>query len=328
MVPDAMEASFFQKRFVIVAGKGGVGKSTVCAALGLAAAKAGKRTIIAELGTREKVPVLFGKTPHGYQEKEIYPNLFSINVQPDPALREYGKMKLKFERFYKIVFENDAMKKLLKMIPGMNELFLLGKAFNLEREKTRQGEPLWDMVIVDAPATGHGISLLRLPQVILEVIKGGPMASEVRLMRGLLEDPVRTVIHFVSLLEEMPVEETVDLQHQVDTLLKIQKGWLLANQVWPEPISDDDRTIMAVAKEALSGDSLVQGSCKILETMTQRRALQEKYLSELEERVDMPLIQMPFLFEPTFGLDQIETLSTHITQAVAQLHHVTTGDQQ
>ena len=207
-----MDAEFFNKRFVIVSGKGGVGKSTVCAALGLAAAKRGLRTIIAELDTREKIPLLFDKDPGGYRVQPIRENLFSINIQPDPALREYGIMKLRYERVYKMVFENEAMKKLLKVIPGMKELFLLGKAFNMERELTRDGNPVWDMVIVDAPATGHGVSLLRLPQVVLEVMQSGPMADEVRLMQDLLEDPSRTLINLITLPEEMPVREALELQ--------------------------------------------------------------------------------------------------------------------
>ena len=319
MVRLAMEASFFQKRFVVVAGKGGVGKSTVCAALGLAAARRGKKTVIAELGTREKVPLLFGKKAHGYQEREIYPGLFSINVQPDPALREYGRMKLKFEKLYEIVFENEAMKKLLKMIPGMKELFLLGKTFNMERERDRYGKPTWDMIIVDAPATGHGVSLLRLPQVILEVIKTGPMASEVRLMRALLEDTRRTAINFVTLPEEMPVEETYELQRQVDDILQIPKGYLLVNQVWPEVMKKRDREIMHILRDGTADDPIAQGAFDVLETMTKRRKLQEKYLRELKKRVAMPMIKMPFIFEPQFGFDEIETLSTHITKEAERL---------
>jgi len=307
-----MDSSFFNKRFVIVAGKGGVGKSTACAALGLAAARRGLRTIIAELDTREKVPLLFGKEPGGYRTQEVTENLYSINIQPDPALREYGLMKLRYERLYKIVFENEAMKKLLKVIPGMKELFLLGKAFNLEREVDHTGKPRWDMIIVDAPATGHGVSLLRLPQVILEVIKTGPMADEVRQMKRLLEDPDRTVINLVTLAEEMPVRETLELQKQVDSILHISKGFLLVNQVWPNALPDADLDILSTLEDQESGDQRVQDALKCLDLFTQRRQLQERYLEELDTTVDMPRIHLPYLFEERFEFEQIEKLSDHI----------------
>ena len=211
-----MSQAFLEKRFVIVAGKGGVGKSTLCASLGLAASKAGLKTIITELNTQEKIPHLFGKAPSGSRPSEVAPNLFSVNIQPEPALHEYAMRKVRFERVYKAVFEQDAVKRLLRMLPGVNELLLLGKAFDLERDRDRQGKPDWDMIIVDAPATGHGVSLLRLPQTLLQVVSSGPMADEVRDMQALLTDPVRTMMHIVTLPEEMPVRETFDLVQQVD----------------------------------------------------------------------------------------------------------------
>ena len=304
-----MDAEFFNKRFVIVSGKGGVGKSTVCAALGLAAAKRGLRTIIAELDTREKIPLLFDKDPGGYRVQPIRENLFSINIQPDPALREYGIMKLRYERVYKMVFENEAMKKLLKVIPGMKELFLLGKAFNMERELTRDGNPVWDMVIVDAPATGHGVSLLRLPQVVLEVMQSGPMADEVRLMQDLLEDPSRTLINLITLPEEMPVREALELQSQIDNILRIPKGFLIVNQVWPDILPESDLTALDSLRGEKSTDRALQEALGCYDLFRRRRTLQNDYLQELEDRLPMPTIHLPYLFEGEFGGRQIEVLS-------------------
>lgn len=311
-----MDPAFLDKRFVIVAGKGGVGKSTMCAALGLAAARAGKRTIIAELNTREKAPHFFGKPDSGYDAQEIYENLYSINIQPEPALHEYGLMKLKFERVFKLVFENEAMRRLLRMIPGMNELILLGKAFNLERERTRRGDPTWDMVIVDAPATGHGVGLLRLPQVILEVSRTGPMADEVRAMRELLVDPARTIINLVSLPEEMPVKETIMLAGQVEDVLQIPKGYLLINGVWPDLATPEQRGwTRTLAETAGAEDGRVLRAMRCLDAMIERRDAQTGYLRELREKVDLPAIDVPFVFERDFGYDAIDTLSRHLVAA-------------
>jgi len=315
-----MTLPFSDKRFVIVAGKGGVGKSTMCAALGLIAARAGKRTIIAEINTAEKAPHFFGRPNSGYEATEIFPNLFSINIQPEPALREYGLMKLKFERVYKLVFENEAMKRLIRMIPGMNELILLGKAFDLERARTRFGDPTWDLVIVDAPATGHGVSLLRLPQVILEVSRTGPMAEEVGAMQALLTDPARTLIHLVSLPEDMPVKETVMLAEQVETILRIPKGCLFINGVWPEVHNEEEREIARVLGDAVGGsDGTVRRALASVASMGRRRSHQEGYIRALAEQVALPTVQVPYLFTEEFTFDAIDEIAQHIERELRRM---------
>jgi len=305
-----MAPNLFEKRFVIVAGKGGVGKSVVCAALGLAASQRGLRTCIAELNTREKAPLFFGKRPSGYAYQELRPNLFSINVLPDPALREYGLMKLKFERVYKLVFENEAMKRLLKVIPGMNELFLLGKVFNMERERKKDGSPLWDMVIVDAPATGHGVSLLRLPDTILKVADAGPMAEEVGLMRNLLLDPKRTAVNLVTLPEEMPVRETFELAAQLEGSLGMPKGYLFVNGIWPRLLSETDAGLLG-ALEAVLPPSEVRARAGVesLSQMVERTRFQAGHLTELSEHMPWPRVELPYLFLEHFDAHAIEQLA-------------------
>ena len=312
-----MAQSFLEKRFVIVAGKGGVGKSTLCAALGLAASRAGKRTIITELNTQEKIPHLFGKPPSGSRPSEVSPNLFSVNIQPEPALHEYAMRKVRFERVYKAVFEQDAVKRLLRMLPGVNELLLLGKAFDLERDRDAQGAPDWDMIIVDAPATGHGISLLRLPQTLLQVVSSGPMADEVRAMRDLLTDERRTMMHVVTLPEEMPVRETFELVEQVETLLKIPKGFLFINGIWPEVLDQGAQVLMeAIEAEAGPDDAEVAGAMSCLAAQVQRRAFQQPYIDEVRKGVDMPIVELPFLFRRDFDVDAIATLSDACMRAI------------
>ncbi len=305
-----MSPNLFEKRFVIVAGKGGVGKSVVCAALGLAAARRGLRTCIAELNTREKAPLFFGKPPSGYVYQELQPNLFSINIQPEPALREYGLMKLRFERIYKLVFENEAMKRLIKVVPGMNELFLLGKAFNMERERRKDGRPFWDLVIVDAPATGHGVSLLRLPDTILKVADAGPMAEEVGAMRDLLLDPRRTALNLVTLPEEMPVRETFELAAQVKDLLSIPHGYLIVNGIWPRLLTEAESGLVSALDAVLPDDAVrARAGVRCLSSMLERRRFQEHHMTELREHMPWPRVELPYLFVEDFGLQAVETLS-------------------
>lgn len=310
-----MVPNLFEKRFLIVAGKGGVGKSAVCAALGLAAAKRGLKTCIAELNTREKAPLFFGRPATGYAYQELRPNLFSINIQPEPALREYGLMKLRFETIYKMVFENEAMRRIINVIPGMNELFLLGKAFNMEREMVK-GRPAWDLIIVDAPATGHGVSLLRLPDTILKVAdKAGPMTEELQLMRALLLDPKKTAINLVTLPEEMPVRETFELAGQVRDILSIPKGYLIANAIWPKHVQETDAQLVAALEAVLPPEEVrARAALSTLKDMSERRAFQEQHLRDLRDNLpEWPMVAMPYLFSETFGLPEIERLSETLT---------------
>jgi len=313
-----MNPSLFDKRFIIVAGKGGVGKSVVCAALGLAAAQRGLRTCIAELNTREKAPLFFGKTPKGYEYGELRENLFSINIQPEPALREYGLMKLRFERVYKMVFENEGMKRLIKVIPGMNELFLLGKAFNMEREKNRDGSPTWDLIIVDAPATGHGVSLLRLPETILAVADNGPMAEEVGAMRDLLCDPKRTILNLVTLPEEMPVRETFELAAQTNVKLGIPKGYLIVNGIWPKLLTDADLTFANVLTDLIPPEAtLARSGLECLQNMTRRAQFQQGHIETLAANLPWPMVQLPFLFTSQFDGDAIGRLTETLLPQIA-----------
>ena len=305
-----MGPTLFDKRFIIVAGKGGVGKSVVCAAIGHAAAARGLRTCIAELNTREKAPLFFGRSPHGYRYGELAPNLFSINIQPEPALREYGLMKLRFEKLFELVFENEAMRRLVRVIPGMNELFLLGKAFNMERERGRDGRPVWDLVIVDAPATGHGVSLLRLPETILKVADSGPMREEVGAMRDLLVDPRRTLLNLVTLPEEMPVRETFELAAQTSTALGIPKGYLVVNGVWPRFASDADVRLGAALADLLPPDATAsRAALESLASMHRRRDFQDGHIADLRQNLAWPFVELPYLFSARFDAATIAELA-------------------
>ena len=314
-----MGPTLFDKRFIIVAGKGGVGKSVVCAALGHAAAARGLRTCIAELNTREKAPLFFGKPPHGYRYGELAPNLFSINIQPEPALREYGLMKLRFEKLFELVFENEAMRRLVRVIPGMNELFLLGKAFNMERERGRDGRLAWDLVIVDAPATGHGVSLLRLPETILKVADSGPMREEVGAMRDLLVDPRRTLLNLETLPEEMPVRETFELAAQTSTALGIPKGYLIVNGVWPRFASEADVRLGSALADLLPPEAATsRAALESLASMHQRRDFQDGHIADLRQNLAWPLVELPYLFRARFDAATIAELAAHLSPQLAE----------
>jgi anion-transporting ArsA/GET3 family ATPase len=306
-----MGRASFDRRFLVVAGKGGVGKSAVAGALGLRAAQAGRRTVIAELNARSAVPALFGVEGSTYEPTQLDENLYTVHVEPDPALHEYALRKLRFEALYKLVFKNDGVRRFLDVIPGMRELLLLGKAFDLEREQ-RGGQPTWDTVVVEAPATGHGVSLLRLPQVILAVVDKGPMAEEAKRMRALLEDESRTSMVIVTLLEEMPVRETLELYTSATESLHMPMSPLIVNRVWPEDLDPADAAAWLDSEAELASHAQDDEALSLLGTSVRRRAWQLKHLQTLRDAIPGEHILLPELPRGIFDRDCIQALADGI----------------
>ena len=222
------------RRFSFVTGKGGVGKSTVTAALALEAARAGHRTLVCELNALEQVAPLLGHAPSGGQVTKLEDNLYSVNIQPEMAMEEYGLMKLRFRALYTVVFENPLVQSLVRFVPGVNDLLMLGKAFNHEREMDAEGRPVWARIIIDAPATGHGLTLFRLPNIIADAVPTGNMHLEATEMWSLLTDTKRTAIHLVSLPEELPTQETIELRDRL-LALGLPLGLMVVNKM-PTPL--------------------------------------------------------------------------------------------
>ena len=304
------------KRFVVIFGKGGVGRSTVASALGLMAARSGLRTVIAEFSTTSSLPRLFNRDGGGYLPVQLTENLYTVGVRPEPALHEYAIRKVRFEAIYKLVFENPAMKKVLGNVPGLSELLVLGKAFDLEREMDPQGKRAWDLVIVDAPATGHGISLFRLPQVLLELVQTGPLADEARAMRDLLWDRARTVVHLVSLAEELPAQETRELARATRDKLRMPLGTLFINRVWPERAPEDIQDSINEIRDVASGEAAKAVAC--FDQLEARRASQSEHLAKLRETLHMPQVVIPEIFDGARGLDALSDIGQIIQTTQAE----------
>ncbi len=289
----------FDRRFVVVSGKGGVGKSTLAAAIGMAAASAGRKTCIVQLNTRDAIGRMFlGTQTVGYEPTRLDARLplWSVNLRPDEALREYSLMKLRFKTLHKIVFENEVMRRMLRMVPGVTETLLLGKAWFMEAmERDDAGQPRWDVLVIDAPSTGHGISLLRLPEVLLSVVPVGPMADDARQMRALLVDPARTAFHIATLPAELPVNEALDLAREARASIGIPTGWMIANQVLPDTLSEATRARMDTLKppDALVAQALDNGHAWI-----ERRARQQAQLARLRQHSPLPVIEVPHRLGP------------------------------
>lgn len=232
-------AKVLEPRFHVITGKGGVGKSTIALTLGLVWAQKGLKTLICEVDDREMMTRAFEAEPSAAEVRELRPNLSVVSIDTQSALSEYGALKLKVRALAKLLTDNPLTQALISVVPGVGDLIALGKAFNHEREVDQHGQPIWDRIIVDAPSTGHGLTFLRLPQVIREVVPSGNMRREADEMWSLLTDTQRTVIHVVTIPEELPVQETLELYQALDRELGLNPQCLWINKIEQSPFSSD-----------------------------------------------------------------------------------------
>ncbi|HEX3238986.1 MAG TPA: ArsA family ATPase, partial [Solirubrobacterales bacterium] len=201
---------------MIVTGKGGVGKTTVAVALGLRAASEGKRTIVCEVSSQENTSRMFDHTAVGFHEVEMEENLWSISIDPDESMREYVLLQLKVRAMRDMLFRSRIFNYLAAATPGLKELVTIGKIWELAQldRKVKSGRK-YDLVIVDAPATGHGIGFLQTPRTFAAIARVGPIHSQAERLNSYITDHELTGTAIVSLPEEMPVNESAALESEL-----------------------------------------------------------------------------------------------------------------
>src|SRR5256885_2526474 len=222
-----------EKRVIFVTGKGGVGKSTVAAALGVAAARKGKRAIICEVAQQERVSQMFERQGVGYHETEIAQDLFAFSIDPQRALEEYLLMQIKIRPLYELMFKNRIFTYFAAATPGMRELVTVGKVWELAQldRRVKRGSK-YDVVIVDAPATGHGVSILKTPKTFSDIARVGPIKRQADAIFKFITDPTLTSVCAVAWPEEMPVNETIDLQKSLKRELGLNLDRILLNGIY------------------------------------------------------------------------------------------------
>jgi anion-transporting ArsA/GET3 family ATPase len=303
--PGPQSASLLDRRLVVVTGKGGTGKSTLSAAIGFAAARRGKRVLVCEVSARERVSELLGRPPSGTTIRELLPNLYSVHVRPAEAMHEYGVMILRSEMLYNLVFERRWVRYFLNAAPSLAEIVMLGKVWWHAAREMQRGRPRWDLVVLDAPATGHGLTFLTVPEVFLSIVSEGPLARDMRDMQSLLADPDRSRTCIVTLPEEMPVNETIEL-HRALAQHRLPQGALFLNGVFEPRFSPQERTQVA------RGGPRLAAAAEATEQHEARADLSQRYEAVLRDQVRLPLVPVPHVFDRSFGLGAIEKVANAI----------------
>ena len=296
------------KRLVFVTGKGGVGKTTVAVALGLRAAAQGKRTIVCEVASQENASRIFDHAEVGFHEVEMEENLWSISIDPDESMREYVLLQLKVRAMRDLLFRSRIFTYLAAATPGLKELVTIGKIWELSQfdRKVKSGRK-YDLVIVDAPATGHGVGFLQTPRTFAAIARVGPIHSQAQRLDSLITDQDQTGVAIVALPEEMAVNESAALEHDLRETIGIAVDRIYMNGLYPERFSKAEAERLALLAGRENGALRAAARAAISEH--DRARSQRAQLARLRRRVKAPVKSLPFLFEPELGPEAARRLA-------------------
>lgn len=298
----------FDKRLVFVTGKGGVGKSTVSIAMGMAAAARGKRTIVCEVSAEENASRAFRKSSVGFNEVKVADNLWAISVDPDESLREYLLLQLKVRAMRDLLMRSRIFTYLAAATPGLKELVTIGKVWELAQSDRKVKKASgYDLVIVDAPATGHGVGFLQTPRTFAGIARVGPVHSQANQLDEFITDHETTGVAIVSLPEEMPVNESAFLERQLRDEIGIAVDRVYMNAMFPERFDDDEASKLARVLDITQG--VPHAAVRAAVSQHRRRRSQDEQLERLGKAVRTPVRSLPFIFQPRLDLPALERLA-------------------
>jgi anion-transporting ArsA/GET3 family ATPase len=299
-LPDLLD-----HRLLFVTGKGGTGKTTVAAALALLASQRGKRTLVCEVDAKGNLGEMFEGGQIAYKAREVSPGLFAMAMDTEQSLDEYLRLFLRIPVMGRIGPVARMFDFVATAAPGVKEILTVGKLTYEVRERH------YDLVVVDASATGHIVGQLAAPQAINHLVQVGLVRSQTDWMLDILSDPARTGVIVVTTPEEMPVNETIELSHRITEETTVKQVAVVVNRVLPELFGRGEEevfdllsepAIRAKVDEAFGGqsDPLLDGA-RLAVTLRRTRAA---HLDHLRSAVDpaLPLLYVPYLFTRTYGV--------------------------
>jgi hypothetical protein len=320
-------ASLLDRKLLVLTGKGGVGKTTVSAALGLLAAERGLRTIVVEMGQQRRLGELFGVIPlQEGAETKLRQNLWSISIDPDRALLEWLQ-SLGGRVSGRVLASSGTFQYFAAAAPGARELISMVTIWKLTEGKRGSGKRPggYDLVILDAPATGHALGMLHSPQTFGAIARVGPIASQTRRVGELLSDPARSGYLAVALPTEMAVTEALELQDGLLGQIDRSLDAVVVNGTLPRRFSASeldrinalDGTGLADATDASShpdgSHSVTRSAALAARAVHDRASFQHNQLARLRRR-DFEVHPVPFLFVAELDLPAVERIAGYLSK--------------
>ena len=306
------EPTVLRRELAFVTGKGGVGKTTVAAALALGAIVDGREAVVCELSAQTHLASMFGRTPpSGGTEIKIERGLSSLSIDPDAALTEWITRNIG-RAAATVLSRSNAFDLLIAAAPGVRELVTMGKAWDLARPADSDGK----LVVVDGPSTGHAIALLQAPRTFSHLGRTGPVGRQASEVRDFLADPGRSAIVLVCTPAELPVTETLELAEDIEGVTGRPPDALVVNRILPDrfnrhEIDEIDRVVLTCRDPAL------RAWARTASRAWRRAREQAEQLSRLREHIGAPIVELPFLFVPALGPEELRGLATPLATALS-----------
>jgi len=296
--------ALLDRKLLFVTGKGGVGKSTVAASLGLLAAEEGKRTLVCEVDAKGNLADFYEAGPTSFAARELQPNLWAMSMNTEESLKEYLRLQLKIPLLAKIGPLARTFDFIANAAPGVKEILTIGKlAWEVK-------EHHYDLVVVDSVASGHIVGQLTAPQGINELVQVGMVRNQTQWMLDILTDPAKTGVVIVSAPEEMPVAETLELAERLDAETDVDLAAVVVNRVLPELFTEREEALFEVLRDPRRIDALTTAAggdvtpiFEAAELAVTLRRTRAGHLAVLRGQLDptLPLLYVPYIFTRSHG---------------------------
>jgi anion-transporting ArsA/GET3 family ATPase len=303
--------NILKKRVIFVAGKGGAGKTTITAALAMAAASHNKNVLVVETHENDALGSFFGKIGFTEKPSRLDSKIWGVRIDPKIVLEEYIRKYVTVPFVAYQIIHSRIFEHLAVATPGLKEVMILSEIWRFEQKKDLNSKsPLYDLIIVDSPATGHGLSLLRVPSTLTSMLQTGPIAAQTRWVEDMLKDATRTCLVLVALPEELPVNEALEFERKAENDLNMCVAAIMVNMVYQEIFSHNEA--LAIERMDQSGPEKKLRIIEAARRQIVRRKLQQSHINRLITEGEHPVFQLPFYYTNNLDRVQIKDIAEHI----------------